>query len=158
MKEKQCFKCHRILPMSEYYKHKAMSDGHLGKCKECTKSDVAKHRQENLEKVREYDRIRASEPHRMEAKREYMKRPRPREIKQAFTRKRRREEPGYMSAHNRLIRAVYSGKIKRPKSCGSCGKRCTPSGHHDDYSKPLDVLWLCSKCHRARHIELGGIS
>ena len=39
--KKDCFKCGEVKPLSEYYKHKAMGDGHLGKCKLCTKKDTA---------------------------------------------------------------------------------------------------------------------
>lgn len=39
---KICFKCNVEKPLTEYYKHKAMSDGYLGKCKVCTKSDTKK--------------------------------------------------------------------------------------------------------------------
>ena len=39
MTTKVCFKCLVDKPLSEYYVHKMMSDGHLGKCKDCTKKD-----------------------------------------------------------------------------------------------------------------------
>ncbi len=39
---KVCFKCNIDKPLTEYYKHRQMSDGHLNKCKDCTKSDTKK--------------------------------------------------------------------------------------------------------------------
>lgn len=45
--------------------------------------------------------------------------------------------------------AIYSGRMLRG-SCEVCGKP-NAHGHHDDYSKPLDVRWLCSTHHREHH-------
>lgn len=46
---KVCFKCGRELPLDNFYKHPQMADGHLNKCKDCTKSDVHKKYMENIE-------------------------------------------------------------------------------------------------------------
>ena len=50
-------------------------------------------------------------------------------------------------AHVVLNRAVKSGKILRPKNCSECKKECKPDGHHLDYNRPLDVIWICRACH-----------
>jgi hypothetical protein len=47
--------------------------------------------------------------------------------------------------------AIASGRLVRIP-CESCG--CEPTqAHHDDYSKPLDVRWLCPPCHRVHHAK-----
>lgn len=71
--EKTCFKCNCVKPLTEFYKQARMADGHLNKCKECTKSDVLQHRAENIERIREYDRKRGMLPHRVAARAEYLK-------------------------------------------------------------------------------------
>lgn len=50
-------------------------------------------------------------------------------------------------AHVILNRAVNSGKIQRPNNCSQCNKECKPDGHHEDYSRPLSIVWLCRACH-----------
>lgn len=49
-------------------------------------------------------------------------------------------------------RAIRSGRLKR-QPCQKCGG-LKVEGHHTDYYKPLEVVWLCPSCHRAEHKRL----
>lgn len=40
--------------------------------------------------------------------------------------------------------------VKKAKKC-RCGSGIGMEGHHKDYKKPLEVDWLCRKCHRKLH-------
>lgn len=137
--EKECFKCKTIKPLSEFYKHSAMGDGHLNKCKECTKNDATAHRNKNLEKIRAYDRSRAKEPERAKAAQE---------IANAW----RKADSRRARAHNAVTRAIKKGLLVR-RPCVRCGEQKSLA-HHEDYDKPLEVMWLCQPCHKQRHKEM----
>lgn len=53
--------------------------------------------------------------------------------------------------NQRLTYAVRMGQLIRPDLCERCGRKGRVDGHHHDYSKPLDVEWLCRTCHMAEH-------
>lgn len=48
-------------------------------------------------------------------------------------------------------KALKEGKLKRPRVCSQCHKEGFIEGHHEDYSRPLEVVWLCRACHRQLH-------
>lgn len=54
-------------------------------------------------------------------------------------------------ARTALANAVSRGQIIKPDACQECGRSSALHGHHDDYSKPLDVRWLCQPCHADWH-------
>lgn len=136
---KECFKCKTIKPLEEFYKHPMMADGHVNKCKECNKNDVTTHRNKNLEKVRAYDRARAKIPERIKASVE---------VNRAW----RAEDSRRVVAHSAVSRAIRNGLLVR-MPCIRCGKEKSEA-HHEDYDKPLEVMWLCTPCHKQRHKEL----
>lgn len=61
-----------------------------------------------------------------------------------------------VKAHRKLYRAIRSGIIIKPNRCEACNTEIPKNllrGHHEDYSKPLQINWLCSICHNKRHNE-----
>lgn len=55
-------------------------------------------------------------------------------------------------AYRQVLRAIESGVLIRPETCGECGVRTQPYAHHHlGYDHPLDVLWLCGPCHAIAH-------
>lgn len=48
---------------------------------------------------------------------------------------------------------LKNGKIERSKTCQLCLNECKTEAHHTDYGRPIDVMWLCDKCHGLVHRE-----
>lgn len=136
---KTCFKCGISKPRAEFYKHPYMGDGLLGKCKECTKKDVSEHRLKNIDRIREYDKKRASIPHR-------------RKMAIEISRIWRSADKRRAKCHRAVSNAVRLGKIER-KPCCVCGA-VKSIAHHESYDKPLDVVWYCQVHHKERHKQM----
>lgn len=138
-RSKECFKCKAVKPLELFYKHAYMGDGHLNKCIECTKKDANEHRAKNLDKIREYDRVRAKRPERIKKN-------------LAINRAWRAADRRRAKAHTAVAKAVRNG-VLIPKPCEWCGEEKSLA-HHDDYDQPLNVIWLCQPCHKLRHKEI----
>lgn len=67
------------------------------------------------------------------------------------TKKYRARYPEKKLASGRLNDAIRYGKIIKPNVCSRCGKGGDLDAHHADYSKPLEVEWLCRSCHVEEH-------
>ena len=133
---KTCFKCGYRKPVAEFYHHPRMADGRLNKCKVCTKSDVSLNYRAKRRQYAEYERKRFQDPARKKQIAEYH-------------RAARAKYPEKFRAYNKIRWALKSGKITR-RFCEVCGSKKSQA-HHEDYSKPLDVRWLCFRHHREAH-------
>ena len=56
-------------------------------------------------------------------------------------------------AHKAVYRALRNGTLTRPNTCSTPDATCAGRivAHHDDYTKPLDVRWLCVRHHAEHH-------
>lgn len=129
MSAKACRGCGQSLPIEDFYVHLKMVGGRLNFCKRCVRERM---RQQRL-----------SDPTLQERER---KRGERRGFDQTRMAKYR---PAFaMRAHSAVRRAILSGALTRPSKCSECGASDKViEAAHEDYARPLDVRWLCHRCH-----------
>ena len=132
---KICSKCGYEKFLCEYYYHPHTKDNLRPLCIECIKKYSKQQYIKNKIKIKQRLKI-------------YNKSERGKAIAKRY-RNRRKDKLTLKkyNAHSKLHYAIKTGKIKRPNKCSNCSKKCKPEGHHDDYNKPLEVIWLCRQCH-----------
>lgn len=173
---KRCTKCGALKPIDGFHRDRSQSDGREYQCKAC-KSAADKRRNSDPtvaeRKVANARAWRQANKDRYNARRRARRKERPnvardqerryreanRERKREANRKasivKRQRHPQKVKARAILNSAIAQGLIRRPDRCEDCGALPaeTLHGHHHDYSKPLDVEWLCRICHEGRHHE-----
>jgi hypothetical protein len=131
---KVCSKCGERKSLDDFYK---AGEGHTASaCKTCHRAAMALRRRVNPE-VQAYDRIRARQPERQA------------HLRQNARRWRERHPEAYR-AQTAVNNAVRDGRLTR-QACYFCESTKHVHAHHRDYSKPLEVIWLCAKCHHRLH-------
>lgn len=133
-----CSRCKETLPLDSFYVDKRRPGGHKSQCKAC-------HTEGSL-RTRDRDRARDSNAKHMRLARELDP-----ERFRARERSRPVRDPIKKQARQRLNVAVRAGLVVRPTACARCGAERRVAGHHYDYSRPLDVEWLCYPCHGKEH-------
>lgn len=133
---KVCFKCGKTKALNEFYRHPRMADGRLGKCKTCTKKDVAQNYQDKRVYYAHYEKLRYKKPERRKAIKEYQ-------------RTRRAKSPGKYRCAYTVSNAIRNGTLVR-QPCEQCGKP-NAQAHHEDYRRPFKIRWLCRKHHLTQH-------
>lgn len=144
-----CKVCDVTSDAAEFYK------GVTSRCKECHKLKVKENREANADYYREYDAKRFQDDPKV---RQRHKRYQATEAGRESTRKARQKwinkRPEARAAHLILGNAVRDGKIQKPNHCSRCNavkKSRHIHAHHHDYTKPLDVTWICVQCHKDEH-------
>lgn len=138
---KKCYACGMTKELTEYHKDRGRPDGVSADCKPCKALRYKKYmdKPETKEKLRLYWQDRQADP-------EFRK-------EKALVAKRQRLKPENkikFQARRELRDAIRRGEITR-LPCEVCASTEKVEGHHEDYSKPLDVQWLCSQ----HHVEVG---
>lgn len=130
--EKTCSLCKITKPNACFGKDRANLDGMYSQCKECriqkSARDYVRRKEIILRKGKEY---RATDAGKIARRKEA---------------ERYKKTPQY-KVHYALTNAVRDGKIVKPSHCSKCGAGGRIHGHHYDYRKPLEVVWVCTDCH-----------
>jgi hypothetical protein len=125
---KTCTKCHTTKPATtEFFPLRRESrDGFRSWCRTCKRASNA--------------RWQAAHPNP--------------EVARANTVRWRAANPEGVKAQIAANSAVRAGRLARPGACERCGRPSTRlDKHHEDYSRPLDVTFLCASCHKRIHLR-----
>jgi len=142
MDKKRCSVCGSEKPLDQYQVRRASKDGRTAACRECLRQRDRERFQKEKKKRREWSR------------RYYAGKGK--EVVKACRKRWQEKNIIKRAAHIMVNNAVRDGKLKKPDNCALCWKTDVPlHGHHDDYTKPLDVRWLCKDCHAEWHEEHG---
>lgn len=160
----KCIKCCEEKEISQFYKNRT---GILYTCKECFKSYRKKfcetkegraygkeYRSKNKARANKYAREHVRKrPRKITKIVKYSeKNDSQKERIKKSVKKWEENNKGKVKARNKLNSFMRYRGLKKPSVCSSCGNYYKLiHGHHEDYNKPLEVIWLCLPCHRKIH-------
>ena len=137
---KHCPTCRTSKLRDHFYRDNRTPDGLKGQCKAC--------HIEGCIRTRNKDRKRSANAQYM--RRAFLKDPE-KFRKQWRRASRQRVWTFKHEARYQLNRAIRRGDIARPEQCEACKSKGRITAHHDNYSMPLRVRWLCYPCHGREH-------
>lgn len=85
------------------------------------------------------------------AEKKYKSSEKGKENNRSYLRKGRIDSPEKPRSRDAVKHALKTGKLTKPDACECCAEAGSLHAHHEDYSKPLSVAWLCPKCHTEVH-------
>ena len=150
---KTCNKCGESKQLSEYHRRSSGSaDGRFNVCKPCRKDACKKYRAnaKNKERKQKQEYYAKNRTAILEKSRKY--RAENKETRAAIEKRYAEKNQERRVALRKAQYAIKRGKLVRGP-CEVCGTAEMVDAHHCDYSKPLDVMWLCRKHHKQWHME-----
>jgi hypothetical protein len=146
MKQIICQDCGTTPQQSKFYA------GTTKRCAECHKVKVRENRALKSEYYRDYDAKRFQcDPKVKERHARYRQTDAGLASIRAAQHKWLASNKEKRQAHVALNNAVRDGRVTKPCNCTNCGKKSRIHGHHQDYSRAYDVIWLCQTCHFRLH-------
>ena len=73
-----------------------------------------------------------------------------REVNRLKSCRQREKFPEKIKAQHAVGNAIRDGRLIRPSTCSACFEEGFIESHHEDYSKPFEIEWLCKKCHTVK--------
>lgn len=148
---KVCKKCGLEKDLSEFYKKPRMADGHLNHCITCVKAYEKERRVKAADHLKAYEQARKNLPHRVQARKQYAKTDVGKVAHKKAMDTYNKKFPMKYASRNIVSHALKTGKLVKSEHCSECGSNEKIEGHHDNYLEPLNVRWLCEKCHKKWH-------
>ncbi len=146
-----CSKCELNLPLSAFAPSKYSPDGAYSRCRKCVNESARERHAADPEKqnakVRERNASGVNSESRERAREKYLA-THP-DASKIAVKKYREKYPERALAREAVRAALRYGRMTRG-DCAECGQE-NAEAHHEDYSQPLKVVWLCRKHHMARH-------
>jgi hypothetical protein len=154
---KTCTKCLKDKALNLFRRKAASKDGRRAYCKECQSEKDKKYRlrPENIARKKEYMAAYNKTPKYKAYQKAYLKSEKGKDVIRRSSQKYALKNPIKRSVKSKVLCAIRTGKITKPHHCEWCNSCNRLDGHHSDYLKPFDVLWLCRKCHKSWHRENG---
>lgn len=148
---KSCRMCNEEKPLFEFYKNSQMKDGHINNCKACHNKRSIGWTKANKERVNANNRERAKREDVKEKRKKIYTSDVNREKQRLAVQRYRLRKPFVDIAHRAIRFALEKKEISRPSNCSACDATGKIEAHHDDYSKPMQIRWLCKGCHETWH-------
>lgn len=148
METKSCSKCKEVKPLEDFFFNKTHGKPDSW-CKDCKRAHDRKRSQTPERKA--YNKKIQAKLKGTDYFKNYYRRPEVRARKLAQAKEYRKNPALALKiVARRLLRTAKENGTIIQEPCLVCGKKQSQA-HHEDYSKPLIVVWLCADCHRKEH-------